>query len=565
MATLKLQTASNKEYVIKDSNEINSGGEGVIYSLGEDKTLVAKIYHKGKKVISKQKFNYLQKLDKTLFITPKELLTKNNKTVGYTMQLVNNSYFPISALFNTAYCNKNGISAKIKLEIAKKLSKAVEVAHSQQVIVGDLNQFNILVNKKGDVKLIDTDSYQIPSEVHTGIMLDEIRDFYYQGKISEQSDFFALAIIIFYMFTFTHPYKGIHSKYKGIENRMINKISVLTNDNDLKIPKCYQSISDKTLLADFKKIFNNGDRFLLNLSNAEVSKTKSIKLTTVDIFEEENLIITKIAENLEIINANFQANLSYIETNNNFIIYDTSIKGKVFRKFVIEKQENDKLYLGYKNIILNRNNKLNIVKNATEMIEITNINFEQNSLIHKFENILISIKNNLLHTIYLDEIINTSIKNERTAVLERSFRTHTGFLQNIGGQKRILYNTGRNLALVKTDKNIKEINQINNCGVISEIENDKLNYKLFKINDLKIEYSKNINSFGKIAYIKSDLENGFILNAEDNLLEIYRTQDFAKISETKCSVINQQTQLFYTKAGIIAANESEVYLINQKM
>jgi len=398
MANLKLQTTSNKKYIIKDSNEINSGGEGVIYSLDEDKTLVAKIYHKGKKVISKQKFDFLQKLDKTLFITPKELLQKSNKTVGYTMMLVDSSYLPISALFNTAYCSKNGISAKIKLAIAQKLSKAVEKAHSQQIIIGDLNQFNILVNKNGDVKLIDTDSYEIPNEIHTGIMLDEIRDYYYQGKVSEQSDFFALAIIIFYMFTFTHPYKGIHSKYKGIENRMINRISILTNDNDLKIPKCYQSITDKTLVSDFEKIFNNGDRFLLNLSNAEVSKTKIIKIKTVDVFEEENLIITKIAENLEIINADFQANMSYIETSTNFIIYDTSVKGKVFRKFVIEKQDDDKLYLGTKNIILNRNNKLNIVKNATEIVEITNINFNQNSLIHKFDNILRSIENNILHT-----------------------------------------------------------------------------------------------------------------------------------------------------------------------
>lgn len=562
MANKKYISDKGIEYIFNDNDEINRGGEGIIYKKKSAKHTVAKIYHSKSINFTLSKFNFLQKLDKNIFVTPQSILNYRKKTAGYLMEYIKPEFTPISAFFNNSFCLKNNITYKIKLKIADNLIKAVKSAHDNSIIIGDLNQFNILVNIKGEIKIIDTDSFETPGEKHSGTMLEEIRDYLYNGAVSIESDYFALAVMIFYLLSSTHPYKGIHAKIKGLQDRMIHKISVLSQTSDFKIPKCYKEISDSILKEQFINIFNKGQRFLLNINQTSIIKTiKKVKKSSTT--KEKDILLSSIIENKTIINADFLLETGYIETAENFIIFQTNQKTYINRKTIISKEYADEIYIGNKNIILKKSNKLYQYTDENKTIELANIKLPEDCIVNKLENILTVVDEENMFTIYIDEIINKSVRNKRTPVSGRSFTNHSGFIQNIGGKRRIFYNTQKNIASVKTDKYLKAVYQNNNAGIISEIEADKLIHRFFVIKGLEIYFSNKIAEFSHIAYMKDGKENGFVFEPDDNKINIYRTQDFALISEISCSIINKQTRLFYTKSGIIAINENSTFLINK--
>jgi hypothetical protein len=55
------------------------------------------------------------------------------------------------------------------------------------------------------------------------------------GVVNIKTDFFALSVITFNATTYVHPFKGVHAKIKSLRERMLYKLSVLSNDKDLII------------------------------------------------------------------------------------------------------------------------------------------------------------------------------------------------------------------------------------------------------------------------------------------------------------------------------------------
>ncbi|MBN1252752.1 MAG: hypothetical protein JXR51_05845 [Bacteroidales bacterium] len=567
MPKFKVNTKSGKSFYLKDENEIQRGGEGRILLLDNEPNMVVKIYHQTNHAISEDKFNYLQKLDSKFFIKPLELIFIDNEIVGYKMEYAGNEYFPISSLFSKNFCTKNKIDFKTKKKIATQLTKAIEKAHNQDVIIGDLNQFNILTNIKGEIKLIDTDSYETPFHKHNGLLLDDIRDYLYNGFISKNSDYFALSVILFYLFTYTHPFKGIHKKIKKLSDRMINKIPIFKKDSDIIIPKCYEAIQNNQLQQNFEKLYFNGERFLIPLHIIDKKiKSSNIKSKIISNKVEENdVIISPIEISEQIVNVYFNNEIGFIETETKFVIYSAKNRAYLSRKHVINKNVCENVFIGSKNIVLKKKNKLFYIDDKSNIIEITNFIFTDNSKISQKENILIVISNNQMTWLYIDEILNTSIKSKRTEVFGQAFNINNGLIQNSGGVQRIFYNTGKDIATVKTQKNIKQIFQNKNTGIAQIIDNKIVMNFYFKINGLNIEFNlQPSEQFNEFAFMESANQNGYIFEASDNKIKVIRTQDFQIVSEISSKYISEQTSLFYTKSGIIAWENDTVLLINSK-
>jgi len=565
MGTIKLTSDKGKKYEIDEKNEIARGGEGRIIAIPKDKTIVAKIYHQGISPLSNEQYLFLNKLDKNLFVIPLELLLyADGSTAGFVMEFLSDDFFPLSAIFTKNFCARNGITEKQKHKVAEKLIEAVRYAHQQQVVIGDLNQYNVLINQNADIRLIDVDSYQTPNHLHSGLLLEEIRDYLYGGSVSLKSDFYALSVLLFSSITYSHPFKGVHKLYKNLAERIKHRIPVFANDPDLIAPKCYQPLTQDNLQKQFERLYIKGERFMISLSGISDISSRQVQVAQItDKLVRKNLSILPILSNTNIYDMVFSETRGYIETNELFIVYNAQNKGYLASEFTIKKTLADRVYLGNKHTILLKNNKLYHYQNSNSIIEICNPELPKEAIFQQFENILLIVGNDLMYHVYLDEIINTSIMNKRTEVFSLGFRWHTGLVQSTGGVNRIFYHAGKDLANVKIDANVKQINQQQNVAMVQYIENKEVKNRYVKIDGLKPVFAPLFSDrFTEFAYMPKTKTDGFIFEANDNRINVISTTNFQKVSEIECEFITEHSKIQFTKAGILVTENGNVYLLN---
>lgn len=567
MAYINAVNYAGKKYKINEAKEIARGGEGIIYELETD--TVAKVYHDGIEPINQKKFDFIKKLDKNFFIAPQELLfNSSSKVIGFTMPYLSNEFYPLSNIFTKSFCTTHNVDKKIKLKIIENLIKAVEYAHSLKIVIGDLNCFNIMVNDNGDIKMIDTDSYEVPGVPHSGRLLDDIRDYLYQGRIDEKSDCFALSILAFNMLAFTHPFKGIHKKYMKISDRMIHKLPVFINDSELKTPKCYEPIQDNNFMGQFERFYLRGERFLLSLSNVNPNLiVLAVKNSApVKTYDQGELLITHIIGDCKIKEVFATNTLLVVETDIDFRIYDAKNKGYVMLSDTISKQDFDKVFVGNKNILLKKDKSLYIYAGKGKTTKITSFEFPDKYISKQYEDILVVIDYDNMYKIFIDETLSTIVKVSQLSVYGKGFQSYNSLIYNTGGKQQLFYNeSGREMSIVSSPLAIRDIYQQSNIGMVQYTEKSETKYKLFKIKDSKINIaSAEMPGWSNFCFRKTDSHEGFVFVPSDNQIFIYRTQDFAKISEMQCDLVSSESVLKNTNSGLILFDNDNVWLLNKK-
>ena len=553
---------------IDDSKEISRGGEGRIIQVGKDK--VAKLYLPGIPAITPSKFGALFALQNNEFIKPIQLLhNKNNIPIGYMMNMIPSNYFPLFSIYNSNFCDRNLITYKDKIGLFEKIIKSVKYVHDKNIIIGDLNPFNILMNEKCNYFFIDVDSYETPGDKHSGRLLDDIRDYFYNGDITKNSDYFALAVNTFNALTNIHPYKGIHKKYGAISDRMIHRIPVFDNDKDLIVPECYKPIQDKYLQDQFVKIFKNGDRFLIALNKSmAVVFTPTVKTTIKTV---NDLIMHEIRIPGTTLNKVIFGNtLLGVQVDDNFHVFNISTKGYCLYKDKIVDIEkyydelfihNDKVFklhqdgFAKKLFYYDFNNK--------KWIEFIGFEIKDKILYtQQYENILTIVTEEKLFTIYLDQIIAGRIKFEFKTVYGHGFKKGMGLIQTIDGKSYIRHHYGKGLDIIQFPLYLKDVFQIKDVGIAQYINaKNQIKYRLFKIKGLNVELdSIEYDNFHHIGY----KENNFILMPTDDKLKIIRLADFAVITEFDCPICTDNSEAYIADAGIILKEGNELTLINKK-
>lgn len=158
----------NKQY--KLGQKIASGGEGTIFQIeGTDKTL-AKIY-------SAQKLNATPEMESKLrsmcrlnakiggvlaFAFPKDLLyDKGGRFVGFTMPKMTGQSIICAVRPMERIVLQPQYDTRFSIVVALNLAERFQYLERKNIIVGDANLGNLLVDEKGFVYLVDTDSWTI--------------------------------------------------------------------------------------------------------------------------------------------------------------------------------------------------------------------------------------------------------------------------------------------------------------------------------------------------------------------------------------------------------------------
>lgn len=282
---MKFNIQGGGDIILSKNDFIASGGEGSVYGRGGK---CYKIYTKPSNMIPLGKIKELSYISNPNIIKPEQALLENNIPVGYSMRHVSDTHV-LCQLFPKIFKQRNNLAQDNILNLIKNLQESILSIHKADVLVVDLNEMNLLVDKNfKEVFFIDVDSYQTKHYPATAIM-ESIKDWHVQNnKWTKESDWFSWGILAFQMLTGIHPYKGKHSSVTNLTDRMKSNISVL--NPDVKVPKMIDlSTIPMTYMNWFKAVFDEGKRI-----SPPTGPVESITICIIPISSSDLFIITEI-------------------------------------------------------------------------------------------------------------------------------------------------------------------------------------------------------------------------------------------------------------------------------
>ena len=202
-------------------SELSRGGEGTVFRIPGFPGKVAKIFHDPKRSAEQeQKLKYLRSRKQSAVISgtliasfPEELLyTADGCCCGYIMQYMPTTMNLSLVTRDSALRTKAlpGLNYRGLITIAYNLAEAIAHLHSHNIVVGDMNQKNILVNPDGTVYLIDVNSFDVTDDqgVHypcsvgfSELLAPELQSegLLKDKRFTRESDCFTLAVHIFHL------------------------------------------------------------------------------------------------------------------------------------------------------------------------------------------------------------------------------------------------------------------------------------------------------------------------------------------------------------------------------
>src|ERR1700679_91854 len=147
--------------------KIGQGGEGTVFEVQENFSLVVKIYNEALNADKTEKLLYMASIandDLTKFAAwPLDVVRDHNmKVCGFTMKKLV-GFVPMHSLFSPMERKKlfPDRGYNFLVHVARNLATAFHKIHELGIVIGDVNEANILVNTNGLISLIDCDSFQV--------------------------------------------------------------------------------------------------------------------------------------------------------------------------------------------------------------------------------------------------------------------------------------------------------------------------------------------------------------------------------------------------------------------
>ncbi len=246
---------------LDDASILGQGGEGRVYRLG---ARAVKIFH----AISKEKAQKLEAFPRGLprgVVAPIHLVRdpKSDAIVGYTMELVAGATDAMR--LSSRRFRQGAIRNDVVCAILRRLHALVGQVHARDVIVGDLNDGNVVFTGT-QPWLIDTDSMQLRGHLctvaHERFLDPRLfgADLTRAPAFDAASDSYALAVMAFASLLYVHPYGGQHKTIPTMLRRAEASHSVLRSDVAYPRAATPFAVLTDDLLHHFSRTFDHGAR-----------------------------------------------------------------------------------------------------------------------------------------------------------------------------------------------------------------------------------------------------------------------------------------------------------------
>lgn len=254
--SMEVELEDGRAMRLASSDWIGEGGEGAVYKKGnlaikivEDKAALAK---------KEPKLRIFKKIKHPSLATPLSLAFEKGALVGYAMEMIDG--VPLARLMSPAWRAQNGYGADQIDAVCKSMVEALGALHAHGVWGGDINEFNWKV-KSGRAILIDCDSWGCMGH-SVSAMLPSIADPKAKGHYLKESDWYALAILIFQLHCGIHPFRGGLTGYgpKDLARRMEDGASMLDPNATWPASVPGPDALPATLKDWMVKVFSSSDR-----------------------------------------------------------------------------------------------------------------------------------------------------------------------------------------------------------------------------------------------------------------------------------------------------------------
>lgn len=253
---------------LDDKDLVGEGGEARVYAAGADD--VVKVFHSGAPAglvaLRQQKLQALRRLTlPSSVMAPQALALGNNgEIVGYRMRRVRDAV-DIARLARPA--SKALVSQQQTLEVFRSLLQTLRLLHAQGVVVGDLNDGNVLATPAAPAAfVIDVDSVQLPG-LACPVAHERFLDPRLYGvalvdgpRFSADNDLYAFRVLLFQSLLCLHPYGGTTAALPTLLRRAEARHSALRSDVTVPRVALPAAALPDALLTDFAACFDDDRR-----------------------------------------------------------------------------------------------------------------------------------------------------------------------------------------------------------------------------------------------------------------------------------------------------------------
>lgn len=230
---------------LADEDLLGVGGEGKVYRSGDR---AIKVFFAPDEARQKKLAAFPRDLPSSV-IGPTELCTDDaGHVVGFAMRALDDAV-DIHRLGQRKWREAHGAGLDV-LGVFRDLDRTVGALHARGIVVGDLNDGNVVLTRSTVTRgwspfFIDADSMQLPGfpcvVAHERFLDPRLYgvDLSRRAALSRESDFYALAVMLFTSLLYLHPFGGAHASYPTMLRRAEARHSVLRGD--VKLPHAAQN------------------------------------------------------------------------------------------------------------------------------------------------------------------------------------------------------------------------------------------------------------------------------------------------------------------------------------